>query len=78
MSNESKDSPVNEEVEDSAAEQVQEAIAGELIDDVESDESSGLGAVDEQIAGLKEDILRAQAETQNIFFKCCNLFVDSA
>ncbi len=65
VSNESKDSPVNEEVEDSTAERVEEAIAGELIDDVESDESSGLGAVDEQIAGLKEDILRAQAETQN-------------
>lgn len=65
MSNESKDSPVNEEVENSAAEQVEEAIAGELIDDVESDESSDLRAVDEQITALKEDILRAQAETQN-------------
>ena len=65
MSNESKDSPVNEEVENSAAEQVQEAITGELIDDVESDERSDLGAVDEQIAALKEDVLRAQAETQN-------------
>jgi molecular chaperone GrpE len=65
VSNESKDSPVNEEVEDSTAEQVEEAIAGELIDDVESDENSDLGAVDEQIAALKEDVLRAQAETQN-------------
>lgn len=65
MSNESKDSPINEDVENSVAEQVEEAIAGELIDDVEVEENTVTGAVYEQIEALKADVLRAHAETQN-------------
>ncbi|MFT4609134.1 MAG: molecular chaperone GrpE [Cellvibrionaceae bacterium] len=65
MSNESKDSPINEDVENSVAEQVEEAIAGELIDDVEAGENAVTGAVYEQIEALKADVLRAHAETQN-------------
>jgi molecular chaperone GrpE len=65
VSNESKDSPINEDVEDSVAEQVEEAIAGELIDDVEVEENAVTGAVYEQIEALKADVLRAHAETQN-------------
>lgn len=65
MSNESKDSPINEDVENSVAEQVEEAIAGELIDDVEAEENAVTGAVYEQIEALKADVLRAHAETQN-------------
>lgn len=65
MSNESKDSPINEDVENSVSEQVEEAIAGELIDDVEAEENAVTGAVYEQIEALKADVLRAHAETQN-------------
>ncbi len=65
MSNESKDSPINEDVENSVAEQVEEAIAGELIDDVEAGENAVTDAVYEQIEALKADVLRAHAETQN-------------
>jgi molecular chaperone GrpE len=65
VSNESKDSPINEDVENSVAEQVEEAIAGELIDDVEAGENAVTGAVYEQIEALKADVLRAHAETQN-------------
>lgn len=65
MSNESKDSPINEDVENSVAEQIEEAIAGELIDDVEAGENAVTGAVYEQIEALKADVLRAHAETQN-------------
>ena len=65
MSNESKDSPINEDVEISVAEQVEEAIAGELIDDVEAGENAVTDAVYEQIEALKADVLRAHAETQN-------------
>jgi molecular chaperone GrpE len=65
VSNESKDSPINEEVENNAAEQLEEAKTGELIDDVEAEESAVIDAVDEQIEALKADVLRAHAETQN-------------
>jgi molecular chaperone GrpE len=65
VSNESKDSPINEDVENSVSEQVEEAIAGELIDDVEAEENAVTGAVYEQIEALKADVLRAHAETQN-------------
>jgi molecular chaperone GrpE len=65
VSNESKDSPINEDVENSVAEQVEEAIAGELIDDVEAGENAVTDAVYEQIEALKADVLRAHAETQN-------------
>ncbi len=65
MSNESKDSPINEDVENNVAEQVEEAIAGELIDDVEAGENAVTDAVYEQIEALKADVLRAHAETQN-------------
>ena len=65
MSNESKDSPLNEEVKNNAAEQPQDAITGELIDDVEADLSAASEAVDEQVEALKADVLRAHAETQN-------------
>ena len=70
MSNESKDSPTNEDVENNAAEQVEETVAAteELKDEVETEGAEPNGAeeqFDEQIAALKEEILRAQAETQN-------------
>jgi molecular chaperone GrpE len=65
VSNESKDSPINEDVENNVAEQVEEAIAGELIDDVEAGENAVTDAVYEQIEALKADVLRAHAETQN-------------
>ena len=65
MSNESKDSPINEEVENNAAEQPQEAVTGELVDDVEAELSAASEEVDEQIEALKADVLRAHAETQN-------------
>ena len=56
MSNESKDSPINEDVENNVAEQVEEAIAGELIDDVEAGENAVTDAVYEQIEALKADV----------------------
>ncbi len=65
MSNESKDSSVNEEIENNATEQVEEAVVGELLDDIETEEGVASGAVDEQIEALKADVLRAHAETQN-------------
>ncbi|MFT7490884.1 MAG: molecular chaperone GrpE [Pseudohongiellaceae bacterium] len=65
MSNESKDSPINEEVENNAAEQPQEVVTGELVDDVEAELSAASEEVDEQIEALKADVLRAHAETQN-------------
>ncbi len=65
MSNESKDSPISEDVENSVTDQIEEAIAGELIDDVEIEENAVTGAVDEQIEALKADVLRAHAEAQN-------------
>ena len=40
MSNESKDSPISEDVENSVTDQIEEAIAGELIDDVEIEEKN--------------------------------------
>ena len=49
MSNESKDSSINEEIESNATEQAEEAVTGELLDDAEVEESSVSGAVDEQI-----------------------------
>jgi len=64
VSNESKDSPVNEEVENNVAEQLEEAIAGELIEDAEADASTVSEAA-EQIEALKADVLRAHAEAQN-------------
>jgi molecular chaperone GrpE len=65
VSNESKDSSVNEEIENNATEQVEEAVVGELLDDIETEEGVASGAVDEQIEALKADVLRAHAETQN-------------
>jgi molecular chaperone GrpE len=65
VSNESKDSPINEEVENNAAEQPQEVVTGELVDDVEAELSAASEEVDEQIEALKADVLRAHAETQN-------------
>jgi molecular chaperone GrpE len=65
VSNEPKDSPINEDVENSVTEQIEEAIAGELIDDVEVEENTVTGVFDEQIEALKADVLRAHAEAQN-------------
>lgn len=69
MSNESKDSPISEEAEINPTEQVEETVTEEVAGDVEADNVEGFDAandqVAEQIAMLKEDVLRAQAETQN-------------
>jgi molecular chaperone GrpE len=64
VSNESKDSSVNEE-ENNATEQLEEVMAGELLDEVEAEQGSASGEFDDQIEALKADVLRAQAETQN-------------
>jgi len=69
VSNESKDSPISEEAENNPAEQVEETVTEEVAGDVEADNIEDFDAAknqaDEQIATLKEDVLRAQAETQN-------------
>ncbi len=69
MSNEPKDSPTSEEAENNPAEQVQETVTEEINSDVEADNVADFDAAkeqaDEQIAALKEDVLRAHAEAQN-------------
>ncbi len=69
MSNEPKDSPTSEEAENNAADQVEETVTEEINGDVETDNIADFDAakeqIDGQIAALKEDVLRAQAETQN-------------
>lgn len=72
VSNESHDHPIeeNENVDTNIDENIEptEEITGEVVDDVEV-ESEGdtgpLAALQEEVAGLKEQALRAHAEAQN-------------